>query len=253
MAQHLASGPGPELPGQLSYRVVASLAAMGPPSRSGFYVSRTTTLLLAGLVAALLLALAVLASLYGRCASDPHAASPAPPARHHQEESPSTVQSNATVEPEHDPVPRTSRPPGPWDQMRLPPWLVPLHYDLELWPRLQPDDLSEAALRFTGRVNITVRCAEATARLLLHSSSLECEGAEVRGPLSPDSGEAARGGVQVTEVWFAPDKQYLVLELGEALQPGSLYRVQLSFSGAVNLDNREGIFLNVYEDQGERR
>ncbi|XP_055980688.1 aminopeptidase Q [Sorex fumeus] len=230
---------------------------MGPPARSGFYVSRSATLLLAVLASALVLALAVLASLYGHCARvqpcDPHAASPAPPARQQQEEPPSTVPISTTAEPEDGQVPRTSRPPGPWDQMRLPPWLVPLHYELELWPQLLPDDLSEAALRFTGRVNITVRCTEATARLLLHSFSLDCQDAEVRGPLSPGKRESAGGRVQVTESWFAPDMQYLVLELGEALQPGRLYRVHLSFSGAVNVDAREGLFLNVYTDQGERR
>ncbi|XP_019506784.1 PREDICTED: aminopeptidase Q [Hipposideros armiger] len=41
---------------------------MGPPSSSGFYVSRAVALLLAGLAAALLLVLAVLAALYGHCA-----------------------------------------------------------------------------------------------------------------------------------------------------------------------------------------
>ncbi|EPY74386.1 hypothetical protein CB1_002068008 [Camelus ferus] len=138
-------------------------------------------------------------------------------------------------------------------ELRLPPWLVPLHYELELWLQLRPDELSAPALHFTGRVNITVRCTAATSRLLLHSLFLDCESAEVRGPLSSDARDPTVGRVPVDEVWFALDMQYMVLELGEALQPGSRYELQLSFTGPVFQDTREGLFLNVYTDQGERR
>lgn len=233
---------------------------MGPPSSSGFYVSRAAALLLAGLAAALLLSLAVLAALYGRCArvapSELHHggdqdAAPSPPGE--QKESPPTRQSDPTLEPTVTATLGKGRPFGPWDQLRLPRWLVPLHYELELWPRLKPDELSAPALSFTGRVNITVRCAVATARLLLHSLFLECERAEVRGPLSSGTGDATVGHVPVEDVWFALEMEYMVLELREALQPGSLYELQLSFSGPVYQDKREGLFLNIYMDQGARR
>ncbi|XP_072814086.1 aminopeptidase Q isoform X1 [Vicugna pacos] len=233
---------------------------MGPPSNSGFYVSRVVALLLAGLVAALILVLAVLAALYGHCARVPPSelydrgipdAASSPRAK--QEELPTTPKPSPTRKPEVATTPRNWRPPGPWDQLRLPPWLVPLHYELELWLQLRPDELSAPALHFTGRVNITVRCTAATSRLLLHSLFLDCESAEVRGPLSSDARDPTVGRVPVDEVWFALDMQYMVLELGEALQPGSRYELQLSFTGPVFQDTREGLFLNVYTDQGERR
>ncbi|PNJ80431.1 aminopeptidase Q [Pongo abelii] len=232
---------------------------MGPPSSSGFYVSRAVALLLAGLVAALLLALAVLAALYGHCERVPPSELPglgdseaesSPPLR--QKATPTPKPSSArelTV----TTTPSDWRPPGPWDQLRLPPWLVPLHYDLELWPRLRPDELPAGSLPFTGRVNITVRCTVATSRLLLHSVFQDCERAEVRGPLSPGTGNTTVGRVPVDDVWFALDTEYMVLELSEPLKPGSSYELQLSFSGLVNEDLREGLFLNVYTDQGERR
>ncbi|XP_012619157.2 aminopeptidase Q [Microcebus murinus] len=233
---------------------------MRPTSSSGFYVSRAVALLLAGLAATLLVALAVLAALYGHCAGVPpsklrglrvpDAATPTPSS---QEEPPATPKPGSAREPSATTSAGDWRPPGPWDQLRLPSWLVPLHYELELWPRLRPDELPGSSLHFTGRVNITVRCAEATARLLLHSLFLDCERAEVRGPLSPGAGDAAVGSVPVDDVWFALDMQYMVLELGEALQPGSRYELQLSFSGLAFRDTREGLFLNVYTDQGERR
>lgn len=233
---------------------------MGPPSSSGFYVSRAVALLLAVLAAALLLALAVLAALYGRCARVPPSellhrgvpdAAPSPPGA--QEEPLPTRRTGPTHEPAVTATPSSGRPPGPWDQLRLPPWLVPLHYELELWPRLRPNESWAPMLTFSGRVNITVRCTVATARLLLHSLFLDCESAEVRGPLSSGTGDGAVGRVPVDGVWFAFDMQYMVLELGGTLQPGSQYELQLSFSGLVYQDLREGLFFNVYTDQGERR
>ncbi|XP_008707747.2 aminopeptidase Q isoform X1 [Ursus maritimus] len=233
---------------------------MGPPSSSGFYVSRAVALLLAVLAAALLLALAVLAALYGRCARVPPSellhrgvpdATPSPPGA--QEEPLPTRLTGPTREPAVTATPSSGRPPGPWDQLRLPPWLVPLHYELELWPRLRPNESWAPMLTFSGRVNITVRCTVATARLLLHSLFLDCESAEVRGPLSSGTGDGAVGRVPVDGVWFAFDMQYMVLELGGTLQPGSQYELQLSFSGLVYQDLREGLFFNVYTDQGERR
>ncbi|KAK2495815.1 hypothetical protein MC885_013179 [Smutsia gigantea] len=233
---------------------------MGPSSSSGFYVSRGVVLLLAGLGAALLLTLAVLAALYGHCARVPGSerldrwvpeAAPSPPGE--QEELSLTWKPGSAGEPEGSVTPGLWRPPGPWDQLLLPPWLVPLHYELELWPRLRPDELPTPELGFTGRVNITVRCVAATALLLLHSLFLNCKSAEVRGPLSPGTEDATVGRVPVKNVWFALHMQYMVLELGEALQPGSRYELQLSFSGPVNQYSKEGLFFNVYTDQGERR
>ncbi|XP_023447130.1 aminopeptidase Q isoform X2 [Dasypus novemcinctus] len=233
---------------------------MKPSSSSGFYVSRAVVALLAGLEAALLLTLAVLAALYGHCARVPPSelsgrgipsATLFPPGP--QEQTPPTPQLGPAGQPAVAATPGNLRPPGPWDQLRLPPWLVPLHYELELWPRLRPNELSAPSLRFTGRVTITMRCAVATTRLLLHSLFLDCERAEMRGPLSPGTGKATESRVPVDDMWFALDTQYMVLELGEALQPGGRYELQLSFSGPVYQDNREGLFLNTYTDQGERR
>lgn len=229
---------------------------MGPPSSSGFYVSRAVALLLAALAAALLLALAVLAALYGRCARVPPSQLPprgAPDAAPSPRGPLPTWQPRPTREPAVTATPGKWRPPGPWDQLRLPPWLVPLHYELELWPRLRPNEFSSPTLSFTGRVNITVRCTVATARLLLHSVFLDCESAEVRGPLSSGPRDGTVGRVPVDDVWFASDMQYVVLELGGTLQPGSRYELQLRFSGLAYQDLREGLFFSVYTDQGERR
>ncbi|XP_033617370.1 aminopeptidase Q [Fukomys damarensis] len=82
---------------------------------------------------------------------------------------------------------------------------------------------------------------------------LDHELPEVRGPLSPGARDAAACRVPVQDMWFSEYMEYMVLELGEALQPGSLYELQLRFTGPVFKETREGLFLNLYSDQGERR
>ncbi|XP_008823498.1 aminopeptidase Q [Nannospalax galili] len=233
---------------------------MRPPSSSGIYVSRGVALLLAGLLIALLLVLVVLAALYGKSARVQPSqqdtvrvqeASSLPPGGWDQV--PPTQRPGAGREPSVATTPQDWRPPEPWDQLRLPPWLVPLHYDLQLWPRLRPDDLPTPSLTFTGQVNITIRCTVATSRLLLHSLFLDYERVEVRGPLDRETRNATLGSMRVDDVWFPLHTQYMVLELGQALQPGSRYELYLSFSGKVLQEVTEGLFLNVYTDQGERR
>ncbi|XP_005069193.1 aminopeptidase Q isoform X2 [Mesocricetus auratus] len=234
---------------------------MSPPSSSGIYVSRGVALLLAGLTAALLLVLVALAALYGNCARVQPLEQHSPGVKDTelitfggQEQAPPTPTPDAAREPAVATTSKDWRPPsGPWEHLRLPPWLVPLHYDLELWPRLRPDDLSTSSLTFTGRVNITVRCTVATSRLLLHSFLLEYKRVEVWGPLALGTRNAGAGRVPVDNVWFALDTQYMVLDLGRALQPGSRYELDLSFSGRVLQHASEGLFLNFYFDQGEHR
>ncbi|XP_048190191.1 aminopeptidase Q [Perognathus longimembris pacificus] len=222
---------------------------MPPPARSGFYVSRGAALGLAALAAALLLALAVLGALHARGQRAPPSEEPSP--------APGAQDAEVLVPapPEEPPAPVSdapARPPGPWQRLRLPPWLTPEHYDVELWPRLRP---GAPAPDFTGRVRLAVRCRAATTRLLLHSLLPELR-AEVRGPLDAGPLQAAApeaGRVPVLDVWFARDTEFAVLELGEPLQPGRRYELRLSFAGRAARDAREGLFLTEYRDQGRRR
>uniref|UniRef100_A0A8C6VCC3 Laeverin n=1 Tax=Naja naja TaxID=35670 RepID=A0A8C6VCC3_NAJNA len=141
--------------------------------------------------------------------------------------------------------------PGPWDQQRLPRHVTPIHYSLLLWPHLAPG-LPKPSTH-SGQVNITVRCREATSMVLLHSAELTYRGASVWGPLEEASDNSTRS-IPLGVVWTAPLNQYLVLELLENLTAGSLYELRLSFQGKIQPQppNR-GLFLNTYEDEGERR
>ncbi|XP_015271771.1 PREDICTED: aminopeptidase Q [Gekko japonicus] len=129
---------------------------------------------------------------------------------------------------------------------------APVHYSLLLWPHLAPG-LPEPRT-FSGRVNITVRCRQETATVLLHSHQLTFRGAAVWGPLDgPRSGPNA-SRLPLAELWLAERHQFAVLELRGKLRPGALYELRLAFDGLLNVDGGfRGLFSSAYEDQGERR
>ncbi|NXX84708.1 AMPQ Aminopeptidase, partial [Urocolius indicus] len=132
---------------------------------------------------------------------------------------------------------------GPGAVRRLPRHLQPLHYDLELWPRVRPGQAGPFA--FVGRVNITVLCRQDTAAAVLHSSGLRSRGAAaVRGPLS-EPGAA----VEVARLRQEEAGEVAVLELRGRLRSGRRYVLQLGFQGRLREDP-DGLFLTRYSDQG---
>ncbi|XP_043853706.1 aminopeptidase Q [Dromiciops gliroides] len=145
----------------------------------------------------------------------------------------------------------------PWKHPRLPSDVVPLHYDLELWIYLRPDQIQQTAKTFGGRLSITVQCVSPTARVLLHSLSLDYEGSRVLGPLpegpEADSEQQPVGQVEVNNFWKFPEMEYVVMELNETLKPDRHYVLQFDYSGLVNQNRREGLFSNFYSDQGKKK
>ncbi|XP_021237096.1 aminopeptidase Q [Numida meleagris] len=194
---------------------------MGVRGGSGLYVGRGTAALGAAVLLALLAALLALAALYGRCRHPP------PPAR-----------------PAAAPGPERGLPDAPTgvSLRRLPRHLLPLHYELELWPRVRPGQ--EGALGFSGQVNITVRCRRDTRSVVLNSAGLHSHRAAVLGPL-PQAGAA----VEVDELRLEEEGEVAVLELREPLLAGRRYVLQLHFQGHLR-EGREGLFLTRYTDLG---
>ncbi|XP_054666595.1 aminopeptidase Q isoform X1 [Grus americana] len=197
---------------------------MGPRGGRGLYVGRRAAALLAALLLALLAALLALAALYGRCRQE---APPPPP--------PSPAAPGPTAPPGPAPAGGSGR--------RLPGHLLPLHYDLELWPRVRPGQAGPFS--FSGQVNITVRCRQDTDAAVLHSSGLRSYGASaVRGPL-PEPGAA----VEVARLRQEAADEVAVLELRGRLRAGRRYVLQLGFQGRLEED-LDGLFLTRYTDQG---
>ncbi|XP_061480498.1 aminopeptidase Q [Rhineura floridana] len=209
--------------------------------RSGFYLGKKSVVLLALLAAALLLALLVLGILYGSCAQklkDERL-------RKGAEASPPTPSANTSAGP-------SALPPGPWDDWRLPANLLPLHYSLLLWPHLAPG-LPEPRT-YSGQVNITVRCRQETATVLLHGVGLAYQSAAVWGAVEEPRSTNGSRSIPVAELWQVPQNEYVVLELRENLSAGALYELQFSFQGRIYPEpDFQGLFLNTYKDEGESR
>ncbi|XP_039422909.1 aminopeptidase Q [Corvus cornix cornix] len=189
----------------------------------GLYVGRRAAAAGAALLLALLVALLALAALYGRCRQE---AAPPPP-------------SSRAPGPAAPPAPA----PAASSVRRLPRHLLPLHYDLELWPRVRPGQAGPFA--FTGQVNITVRCLQDTDTAVLHSAGLRSSGAAaVRGPLSEPGAGVEVAGLQQEEA-----AEVAVLELRGRLRAGRRYVLQLGFQGRLEED-LDGLFLTRYTDRG---
>ncbi|XP_033929108.1 aminopeptidase Q [Melopsittacus undulatus] len=193
----------------------------------GLYVGRRAAALLAALLLALLAALLALAALYGRCRQEE------PPSPRLPRPSPTAPSLTTPL----GPAPSTA------SGRRLPRNLLPLHYDLELWPRVRPGQAGPFA--FSGQVNITVHCLQDTDAAVLHSSGLRSRGAAVvRGPLSE-----AGAVVEVAGLRLDAAGEVAVLELRGRLRAGRRYVLQLGFQGRLEED-LDGLFLTRYTDQG---
>lgn len=192
----------------------------------GLYVGRRAGAAGAALLLALLVALLALSALYGRCRQEVAPPPPSPRA----------------------PGPAAPPPPAPAASSvrRLPRHLLPLHYDLELWPQVRPGQAGP--FTFTGRVNITVLCLRDTDTAVLHSAGLRSRGAAaVRGPLSQPGAAVEVAGLRQEEAG-----EMAVLELRGPLRAGSRYVLQLGFQGWLEED-LDGLFLTRYSDRGQSR
>lgn len=212
---------------------------MGPKASSGFYLSRTSALLLAVLLTALLLALIVLAALYGRTIRSERGGG-------HSDPEDSITGANITESPFTFPT-EPPGPPGIWDHPRLPPYLYPVHYDLELWPRMEPD--GEGKYLMSGQVTITVRCVSDTDTILLH-----CYKLNVTRVLLTSIETSIEEDIPVTRIWYSTRHQYLVLHLATALLQGRNYSLYLDYTGTLSDDYSEsGLFISHYRDQEQDR
>uniref|UniRef100_A0A4W3JRS9 Aminopeptidase n=1 Tax=Callorhinchus milii TaxID=7868 RepID=A0A4W3JRS9_CALMI len=194
---------------------------MEPKSQSGFYVSRKVVSLLALLLLALLLAVVVLAILY--------AGARLPGIK----EVPPTVGQPPSPAPQPTPTGRS----GVWNHSRLPSSLMPSHYQVEVWPRLEPGE--GGVYLFSGQVNVTLRCRLETRVVLIHSKELKYSGV----------GISPRGAPAVQDTWVEAVNEFLVIELESDLQPGQDYTLQLNYSGQL-VEEPTGLYISHYLDQG---
>uniref|UniRef100_H2YEN6 Aminopeptidase n=1 Tax=Ciona savignyi TaxID=51511 RepID=H2YEN6_CIOSA len=129
----------------------------------------------------------------------------------------------------------TGQPSGPWTSIRLPPYLVPTHYVVDLRPVLEPDSTGKYWFNGTSEAKFIV--AQPTNYIYIHSNKLSYSKVEVR-----DSSNAV---VPKTAHWLYDVNQYLVVELVEQMVGGGEYSLLTEFQGEL-ADDLGGLYRSSY-------
>ncbi|CAG0897985.1 unnamed protein product [Darwinula stevensoni] len=119
----------------------------------------------------------------------------------------------------------------------LPRHVIPTHYDILLRP------VFDEALGFPvqGRVVIDVECREAATNTTLHAADMTIEDYVIR--------DASGIPLEVVDVETDGPHQFLIFHLGETLEVGSTYEIDLAFSYPIRRD-RVGFHLVSYTESG---
>ncbi|XP_034452064.1 endoplasmic reticulum aminopeptidase 1b [Hippoglossus hippoglossus] len=135
-----------------------------------------------------------------------------------------------------DPPIATNGQPFPWDRMRLPKTIYPLHYDLTIHPNL-------TTLDFTGLVRIELDVLEDTSMIVLHAKQMQISHVML---LAPE-------GVRPLRVLEYPHFHQLALQSDSVLTKGRKYEVQLEFAANLS-DSFHGFYKSSYRtSSGEVR
>ncbi|KAF3695517.1 Endoplasmic reticulum aminopeptidase 1 [Channa argus] len=130
----------------------------------------------------------------------------------------------------------TNGQPFPWDRMRLPKTISPLHYDLTIHPNL-------TSLDFTGVVRIQLDVHEDTSTIILHAKNMQVSNVVL---LAPE-------GVKPLQVYEYPRFHQLALLSESVLTKGRKYEVQLEFAANLS-DSFHGFYKSSYRtSSGEVR
>ncbi|XP_068617106.1 endoplasmic reticulum aminopeptidase 1b [Brachionichthys hirsutus] len=129
-----------------------------------------------------------------------------------------------------DDAPRaTNGRPFPWNRMRLPKSLSPLHYHLTIHANL-------TSLDFTGAVRIQLDVHEDTSAIVLHAKQLQVSNVLLLAP---------EGGVRPLQVLEYPRFDQLALVSDSVLTRGRRYGVHLEFAANLS-DSLHGFYKSSY-------
>ncbi|XP_022371171.1 glutamyl aminopeptidase [Enhydra lutris kenyoni] len=128
---------------------------------------------------------------------------------------------------------------GDWKNFRLPDYINPVHYDLEVKPLLEEDT-------YTGSVTISINVSSPTRYLWLHLR-------ETRITQLPELKRSSGEQVPVRRCFEYKKQEYVVMEAEEELAPGSgenAYLLTLKFAGWLN-GSLVGFYRTTYEEEGQ--
>ncbi|KAM3844841.1 endoplasmic reticulum aminopeptidase 1 [Vipera latastei] len=135
---------------------------------------------------------------------------------------------------------RDERNPFPWDKIRLPKYVVPVHYDLLIHPNL-------TTLSFTGLSKIEILITEQTSSIILHSKYLQITKATIHN--TKDSADTAKGMMVLEH----PPFEQIALVSTEPLQDGQSYIISIEYSANLS-ESFHGFYKSTYRTlEGETR
>ncbi|XP_068951266.1 glutamyl aminopeptidase [Petaurus breviceps papuanus] len=152
----------------------------------------------------------------------------------------STTSAPSAVPPEEASLcPASTDESGQWTSFRLPTYINPVHYDLEVKPIMEEDT-------YTGTVTIYISVTEPTKHLWLHLR--ETRITEPFPTLKKSSGEVVR----LTRCFEYKAQEYVVVEAAEELPPNdgeSTYVLTMNFKGWLN-GSLVGFYRTTYTENG---
>uniref|UniRef100_T1E6L9 Aminopeptidase n=1 Tax=Crotalus horridus TaxID=35024 RepID=T1E6L9_CROHD len=130
--------------------------------------------------------------------------------------------------------------PFPWDKIRLPKYVVPVHYDLLIHPNL-------TTLAFTGLSKIEILITEQTSSIILHSKYLQITKTTIHN--TKDSADTAKEMMVLEH----PPFEQIALVSAEPLQVGQSYIISIEYSANLS-DSFHGFYKSTYRTlEGETR
>ncbi|XP_036383527.1 endoplasmic reticulum aminopeptidase 2-like [Megalops cyprinoides] len=130
--------------------------------------------------------------------------------------------------------------PFPWSKVRLPNYIVPIHYHLLIHPNL-------TTLNFSGSVRIEIDVKNNTNWVVLHSKNLKITAATIL-----DESEAHHSEKQLPVLEYPPHEQIAIFS-PKILFTGEKYFLQLEFAAPLG-DGFYGFYKSTYKTKtGETR
>lgn len=129
-------------------------------------------------------------------------------------------------------------PPPPWENIRLPDSIVPIHYDVELQPLLPP---CSRAFALHGKVSVNITAIKSTNMIVFHSDNITVDEKSIKLSSHSDDTEAPQYDRSTVD-----DKNtFFIIYLKNNLQAGKEYSVFMKFEGWIN-DKLHGFYRSKY-------
>uniref|UniRef100_A0A8D2CM61 Endoplasmic reticulum aminopeptidase 1 n=1 Tax=Sciurus vulgaris TaxID=55149 RepID=A0A8D2CM61_SCIVU len=130
--------------------------------------------------------------------------------------------------------------PFPWNKIRLPEHVIPVHYALMIHANL-------STLTFWGTTEIEITASQSTSTIILHSHHLQISKATLR------KGAAERASEEPLRVLEYPPHEQIALLAPEPLLTGLPYTVAIDFAGNLS-ESFHGFYKSTYRTkEGEVR